>query len=100
MKWKNWIRHVVRNEELLKVVLECWVRETKGRPKLGMIDYLMEGTYAVNEEEHGRPREMENISAKDLPIERELMTIIFQMCFKSRSIPPAVHVFQCIPTLY
>ena len=46
---KNWIEHVVRGEGLLKLVLEGRMegRKTRGRPRVGMIDDLLEGSYAV-----------------------------------------------------
>ena len=46
---KNWIGHVVRGEGLLKLVLEGRMegRKTRGRPRVSMIDDLLEGSYAV-----------------------------------------------------
>ena len=43
---KNWIDHVVKGEGL-KMVIEARMkgRRTRGRPRMGTIDYLMEGTY-------------------------------------------------------
>ena len=44
---KNWIGHVVRGEGLLKVVLEGRMegKRPRGRPRMGMIDELIEGSY-------------------------------------------------------
>ena len=44
---KNWIGHVVRGKGLLKVVLECKMegQRPRGRPRVGMIDELVEGSY-------------------------------------------------------
>ena len=44
---KNWIRHVVRVDWLLKLVLERRIENerARGRPKIGVIDDLMEGSY-------------------------------------------------------
>ena len=43
---KNWIGHVVRGEGLLKLVLEGRMegRKTRGRPRVSMIDDLLEGS--------------------------------------------------------
>jgi hypothetical protein len=43
---KNWIGHVVRGKSLLKLVLEERMVGKKpiGRPRMGMIDYLKEGS--------------------------------------------------------
>ena len=44
---KNWIGHVVRGDGLLKLVLEGRMenKRPRGRPRIGMIDDLMEGSY-------------------------------------------------------
>ena len=44
---KNWIGHVVRGDGLLKLVLEGRMenKRSRGRPRIGMIDDLMEGSY-------------------------------------------------------
>ena len=44
---KNWIGHVVRGDGLMKLVLEGRMegRRTRGRPRMGMIDELKEGSY-------------------------------------------------------
>src|SRR5437870_7412619 len=44
---KNWIGHVVRGDGLLKLVLEGRMenKRVRGRPRVGMIDDLMEGSY-------------------------------------------------------
>ena len=43
----NWIGHVVRGDVLLKLVLEGRMenKRARGRPRIGMIDDLMEGSY-------------------------------------------------------
>jgi hypothetical protein len=45
---KNWIGHIVRGDGLLKHVLEGRMegKRPRGRPRLGMIDDLKEGSYA------------------------------------------------------
>ena len=40
---KNWIGHVVQGDGLMKVVMEG--KRPRGRPRIGMIDDLMEGSY-------------------------------------------------------
>ena len=49
---KNWIGHIVRGNGLLKLVLEGRMegKGPRGRPRIGMIDELKEGSY----EEKGR----------------------------------------------
>ena len=44
---KNWIGHIVRGEGLLKLALEGRMegKRQRGRPRLGMIDDLKEGSY-------------------------------------------------------
>jgi hypothetical protein len=44
---KNWIGHVVRGNSLLKLVLEGRMvgKKPRGRPRMGMIDDLKEGSY-------------------------------------------------------
>src|SRR5207244_4589662 len=44
---KNWIGKVVRGDGLLKLVLEGRMenKRARGRPRIGMIDDLMEGSY-------------------------------------------------------
>src|SRR2546426_3092388 len=44
---KNWIGHVVRRNGLLKLVLEGRMenKRARGKPRIGMIDDLMEGSY-------------------------------------------------------
>ena len=44
---KNWIGHVVRGEGLLKQVLEGRMegKRPRGRPRMGMIDDIKEGSY-------------------------------------------------------
>ena len=44
---KNWIGHVVRGEGLLKQVLEGRMegQRPRGRPRMGMIDDIKEGSY-------------------------------------------------------
>jgi len=44
---KNWRGHVVRGNSLLKLVLErrMVVKKPRGRPRMGMIDDLKEGSY-------------------------------------------------------
>ena len=39
---KNWIGHVVRGNSLLKLVIEGRIlgKKPRGRPRMGMIDYL------------------------------------------------------------
>ena len=45
---KNWIGHVLRGNGLLRDVLEGRMlgKRPKGRPRIGMIDDLMEGSFA------------------------------------------------------
>ena len=45
---KNWIGHVVRGEGLLKLAIEGRMEGSKsrGRPRMGMIDDLKEGSYS------------------------------------------------------
>jgi hypothetical protein len=48
VRWKeDWIGHVVRGNSLLKLVLEGRMvgKKPKGRPRMGMIDDLKEGSY-------------------------------------------------------
>ena len=44
---KNWIGHIVRGEGLLKTVMEGRMegKRGRGRPRIGMIDELKEGSY-------------------------------------------------------
>jgi hypothetical protein len=44
---KNWIGYVVRGNSLLKLVLEGRMvgKKPRGRPRMGMIDDLKEGSY-------------------------------------------------------
>ena len=44
---KNWIGHIVRGNGLLKLVLEGRMegKRPRGRPRIGMIDELKEGSY-------------------------------------------------------
>ena len=44
---KSWIGHVLRENSLLKEVLEGTMegRRVKGRPRLGMLDEIKEGSY-------------------------------------------------------
>jgi hypothetical protein len=44
---KNWIGHVVRGNSLLKLVIEGRMvsKKPRGRPRLGTIDELKEGSY-------------------------------------------------------
>ena len=51
-KKKNWIGHVLRGNGLLRDVLEGRMLEKrpKGRPRIGMIDDLMEGSFEKNKE--------------------------------------------------
>jgi hypothetical protein len=44
---KNWIGHVMRGDSLLKLVIERRMlgKKPRGRPRLGMIDDLKEGSY-------------------------------------------------------
>src|SRR5437870_12461028 len=44
---KNWIGHIVRGDGLLKLVLEGRMenKRARGRPRIGMIDNFMEGSY-------------------------------------------------------
>jgi hypothetical protein len=46
---KNWIGHVVRGDGLLKTVLEGRMegKRPRGRPRMGMIDDLKEGSYVA-----------------------------------------------------
>ena len=45
---KNWIGHVLRGDGLLKEVMEGRMegRRPKGRPRIGMLEELKEGSYA------------------------------------------------------
>ena len=44
---KNWVGHVLRGEGLLKLVIEGRIegKRTVGRPRMGMLDDLKEGSY-------------------------------------------------------
>jgi len=44
---KNWIGHIVRGHSLLKLVIEGRMegKKPRGRPRMGMIDDLLEGSY-------------------------------------------------------
>src|SRR6476469_9261382 len=46
-RMKNWIGHVVRGDGLMKLVLERRMEEKrpKGRPRMGMIDDVLDETY-------------------------------------------------------
>ncbi len=46
---KNWIGHIVRGEGLLKTVMEGRMegKRGRGRPRIGMIDELKEGSYVI-----------------------------------------------------
>jgi hypothetical protein len=49
MRKKNWIGHVVRGESLLQSTLEGRMvgKKIRGRPRMGMIDDLKEGSYVA-----------------------------------------------------
>ena len=63
---KNWIGHVVRGDGLMKLVLEGRIelKRPRGRPRMGMIDDVLDETYgdmkrkAENRENwrNGKPR--------------------------------------------
>ena len=55
---KNWIGHIVRGNGLLKLVLEGRMegKRPRGRPRIGMIDELKEGSY-VNMKRRAEDRE-------------------------------------------
>jgi len=55
---KNWIGHIVRGDGLLKLVLEGRMegKRRRGRPRMGMIDELKEGSY-VNMKRRADDRE-------------------------------------------
>ena len=55
---KNWIGHIVRGEGLLKHVMEGRMegKRGRGRPRLGMISDLKEGSY-VNMKRRAEDRE-------------------------------------------
>jgi len=74
-KWK--ISHVVRSEGPLKVVMKGRMmgNRTRGRPRMGMIDDLMEGMYAKMKK-RVEDREMEGPDTEDLPIDPELTVMI------------------------
>ena len=44
---KNWIGHVLRGDGLLKEVIEGRMlgKRPRGRPRAGMVDVIMEGSY-------------------------------------------------------
>ena len=44
---KNWIGHILRGDELLRDVMEGRMmgKRTRGRPRAGTMDDLMEGSY-------------------------------------------------------
>ena len=44
---KNWIGHAVRGDGLMKLVLEGRMvgKRPRGRPRMGMIDYVLDETY-------------------------------------------------------
>ena len=46
---RNWIRHIVRGDSLMKLVLEGRLegKRMRGRPRMGMIDDLVEESYGV-----------------------------------------------------
>ena len=45
---KNWIRHILRGESLLKEVMEGRLMGRRGRRRIGMLDSLQEdGTYVT-----------------------------------------------------
>src|SRR6478609_9650886 len=74
---KNWIGHVVRGDGLMKLVLEGRMEEkrTRGRPRMGMIDDVLDETYG-DMKRKAENRELENLEAKDLPLGRELMMMM------------------------
>ena len=56
---KNWIGHIVRGNSLLKLVLEGRMegKRPRGRPRIGMIDELKEGSYmSMKRREEGREK--------------------------------------------
>ena len=57
-KRKNWNGHVVRSERLLKLTLDGRMegKRKRGRPRMGMIDDLKEGSY-VNMKRRAEDRE-------------------------------------------
>ena len=74
---KNWIGHVVRGDDLMKLVLEGRMVEKRprGRPRMDMIDDVLDETY-VDMKRKAENRELENLEAKDLPLGRELMMMM------------------------
>jgi hypothetical protein len=64
----------------LKDVLEGRMegKRPRGRPRMGMIDDLKEGSYACMKR-RAEDRELESLDAKDLPWDRELMMIMMMM---------------------
>ena len=69
---KNWIGHVLRGNGLLRDVLEGRMlgKRPKGRPRIGMIDDLMEGSFEKMKRAEGR---VEEVGAWDLPDGRKPM---------------------------
>ena len=53
---KNWIGHIIRREGLLKTVTEGRMegKRGRGRPRIGMIYELKEGSYVCDHEEKDR----------------------------------------------
>ena len=66
---KNWIGHVLRGNDMLIDALEGRMmgKRGRGRPRIGMLDELMEGSFEKNEEKGGNEGGVEEVCAKDLP---------------------------------
>src|SRR6476661_7895128 len=69
---KNWIGHVVRGDGVMKLVIEGRMegKRPRGRPRMGMIDDVLDETYGDMKR---KAENLENLEAKVLPLGRELM---------------------------
>src|SRR6476619_2704025 len=75
---KNWIGHVARGDGLMKLVLGGRMegKRPRGRPRMGMLDDVLDETYGDMKRKAENRENWENLEAKNLPFGREVMMMM------------------------